>query len=83
MIHYLKRIHDTFLFMKIHDFSILIFNLAHNKIKNKTFGFYTFNSHTNCELTPLIEPYKITSWELHLLDSLNAESMICVDPYIE
>ena len=71
MIHYLKMIHDTFLLMKIHDFLFLIFNLAQHKIKNKTFGIYTLNSHTNCDLTPLIKPYKITLLELHILDSLN------------
>ena len=55
--HYLKMIHDTFLFMKIHDFSFLIFNLTHHKIKNKTFGIYTLNSHTNCDLAPLLHKY--------------------------
>ena len=65
MIYLFKRIHDKFLFIKIHDFSFLFFHLAHHKIKSKTFGIYTLNSHTNCDLTLLIKPYKI-----HLLDSL-------------
>ena len=70
MINHLKRIHNTFLFMKIHDFSFLIFNVAHHKMKNNTFSIYTLNGHTNCDLTPLIKPYKIASLELHLLDDL-------------
>ena len=56
--------------MKIHDFSFLIFNVAHHKMKNNTFGIYTLNGHTNCDLTPLIKPYKIALLELHLLDDL-------------
>ena len=43
MIHF--YIHDTLLFIKIHDISFLISNLSCHKIINKTFDFFTLQSH--------------------------------------
>ena len=66
MIHF--QIHDTSSIIKSHDLSFLISNLVHHKIINKTFGIYTLENHTKCDvfLTPsiYINPYKITSLEL-------------------
>ena len=50
MIHPFKKIHDILFITKSQVISFLISNLASYKILNKTFGFYTLQSHTKCNV---------------------------------